>query len=400
MNAPRTSFTGTVFPPGQTRQVVCDLYLRPEGLVAVPREGDELLLPYDRMRLQRGGVDLTTIVCLGEPGEPAMSCADRAFPDALATCGGRRVAEALDGMRRQDKARRGLKLGCLAIALLTLIGIGVGGWLAVSHGSRMLVGAIPISVDKTIGEQAIQTMDLGGPVVKTPDVERFVQTVVDRLDDHVVPPGADPADFAHTFTVRVVESDLINAFALPGGQIVVFTGLIKGASRAEQVAGVLGHEIAHVTKRHGVNGLIRAAGIAIAAQLVLGDVSGIAAVLGQGAMVAVLNGYSRDQEREADQEGARIAAAAGFDPAGLAEFFLALKDQPGSQMPGILQVFSTHPDHDERIAAIRALGPTLTVAPGEDLNPLFRAAQDALGVRARSASAGVTAPVIPVESAP
>ncbi|MFM2091983.1 MAG: hypothetical protein RLZZ127_2472 [Planctomycetota bacterium] len=392
MSAPRTSFTGTVFPPGQTHQVVCDLYLRPEGLVAVPKEGDELRLPWDRMRLQRGGIDLTTIVCLGEPGDPAMSCSDRAFPDALAACGGRRVAEALAGMRRRDSARRGAKLGCLAVALLLLVGTAVGGWLAVSHGSRLVIGAIPLSVDKAIGEQAIQSMELGGPVVKTPEVDRFVQTVVDRLDDHVVPPGADPKAYAHTFTVRVVESDLINAFALPGGQIVVFTGLIKSASRAEQVAGVLGHEIAHVTMRHGVNGLVRAAGVAIAAQLVLGDVSGLAAVLGQGAMTAVLNGYSRDQERDADREGARIAAAAGFDPAGLAEFFLALKEQPGSQMPGILQVFSTHPDHDERIAAIRDLGPTLTVAPGEDLAPLFLAAQAALGKRVRSASAGVTAP--------
>lgn len=400
MATPRTSFTGTVFPPGQTRQIACDLYLQPNGIVACPKDGgpqdgEEFLLPYERIQVRRGGLDLAIMVCTGGPEDPAVSCGDPAFPASLDASAGRAVAGAMAALKRTDRTRRGVKLGLLAAALLILVGIAFGGWFLISAGSRLTLAAIPISVDKTIGDQSIESMDLGGPVLKQAEVEHFVQAVVDRLDDHLVPPGASPESYAYKLTVRVVESNQINAFALPGGQIVVYTGLIKSASRAEQVAGVLGHEIAHVTGRHGMQGIIRGLGVVVAAQVLLGDVSGIVGIMTQGAMMAVLNGYSRDQERAADQEGARIAAAAGFDPAGLAEFFMVLKDQPGSQMPGLLQVLSTHPEHDERIAAIRALRTTLTVAPGADLTPLFLAAKEALGQRVGSASAAMKAVEVP-----
>ena len=96
-----------------------------------------------------------------------------------------------------------------------------------------------------------------------------------------------------------------------------------------------------------------------AAQLLFGDASGVIAIAAQGATLAVLTGYSRDMEREADAEGARMMAAAGLDPRGMIGFFTLLKAEPGSEMPEGLQWMSTHPQHEARIAALEALIPDL-----------------------------------------
>ena len=111
--------------------------------------------------------------------------------------------------------------------------------------------------------------------------------------------------------IQVVDAPQINAFALPGGQIVVYTGLLRKAARPEQVAGVIAHEMAHVTLRHGLRGIAKQVGVLVGVQVLTGDLSGLAA---QVATAAISNAYSRDAEREADAEGARMLAAAGIDP--------------------------------------------------------------------------------------
>jgi predicted Zn-dependent protease len=216
-------------------------------------------------------------------------------------------------------------------------------------------------VDRRLGDAAFATMTNLRPA-HVPEADAAVREMVDRLTPHARVSGFE-------YRTHVVASRTVNAFALPGGQIVVFTGLIARAARPEQVAGVLGHEIAHVTLRHGVRSVARTAGLLVAVQLVLGQSAGLDRVVAQLGAGALLNGYSREQEREADAEGVRAMAAAGLDPTALAEFFDVLRHEPGTSMPGILQWMQTHPGHDERIATVHRLA---AAAPRGTARPLSR----------------------------
>lgn len=152
----------------------------------------------------------------------------------------------------------------------------------------------------------------------------------------------------------LVDDELVNAFAAPGGYVYITTGLIREASSCGEIAGVLGHELAHVTERHGVKALGR--------QIVAGNVINIFLednLAQQAAEVAYqfLFGlrYSRDAEREADEVGVRIAFEAGYNPYGFVRFFeriLALEQEAGGSLPEFL---STHPDTGDRIAETTAL---------------------------------------------
>jgi predicted Zn-dependent protease len=200
-------------------------------------------------------------------------------------------------------------------------------------------------VDQQIGAAALKSMDLGGPQVEDPVVVEAIRSMVERLAPHAATPGLD-------FQVHVVDSSTVNAFALPGGTIVVYTGLIQEAEQADQVAGVLGHEMAHATLRHGVERIAQSLGLAAAAGLLLGDTEGLVAAGADLFQQSSINSYSREQESAADAEAVRMLHAAGIDPLALAQFFDTLKRQQGD-VPTAVSWMSTHPQHEARIASVR-----------------------------------------------
>jgi len=150
----------------------------------------------------------------------------------------------------------------------------------------------------------------------------------------------------------VVDAPIVNAFALPGGPIVVYTGLIGKAAGAEEVAGVIGHEMAHVTARHGLERIADSVGIVTAVQILVGDTQGLVAFGAELFTLASVNSYSRRQEMAADEEAIRMLHAAGIDPAGLARFFEVLDREQGD-LPSAVSWISTHPQNQARIAQIR-----------------------------------------------
>jgi predicted Zn-dependent protease len=155
------------------------------------------------------------------------------------------------------------------------------------------------------------------------------------------------------FHLQVVESDIVNAFALPGGEMIVFTGLLAKAKQPEQVAGVLAHEMAHVTLRHGLQRIGQSLGIVTVAQLLIGDVGGLVALGTQILTTAAINSYSREQETQADLEGLRMLREAGINPLALAEFFDMMQAAGDGKIPEGMVWLSTHPDHRARIQAIQ-----------------------------------------------
>ncbi|MEQ1802516.1 MAG: M48 family metallopeptidase [Gammaproteobacteria bacterium] len=149
--------------------------------------------------------------------------------------------------------------------------------------------------------------------------------------------------------VEVFESEDINAFALPGGRIGVFTGLLEVAGNQDQLAAVIGHEVAHVTQQHSLKRANREAttrvGV-IAGAAVLGGGYGVGDLLSMGAQLGLSLPFSRANETEADTVGLNYMAAAGFNPA---ESIQLWKNMGKKNKLGPPQFLSTHPSGDNRI---------------------------------------------------
>ena len=156
-------------------------------------------------------------------------------------------------------------------------------------------------------------------------------------------------DCPYQFKVMVVKNKEINAFAFPGGTIVVYTGLLARTHSPEEMAGVLAHEMQHVLNRHATRRMISQSSTLILFSILAGREAGS---LGWGGVRALsLLKFSRDDEAEADRKGLGMLLAAKVDPVGMVRFFSVLEEQ--SDTPALLTYFSTHPRTEDRISELK-----------------------------------------------
>ncbi|MCL1138412.1 M48 family metallopeptidase [Shewanella pneumatophori] len=205
----------------------------------------------------------------------------------------------------------------------------------------------------TLGESSFAQIKQQEKVSQDKAVNAYVKCVADRVTDAL-------PDQSLPWEVVVFESEQVNAFALPGGHIGVYTGLLDVATDSDQLATVIGHEIAHVLANHSNEQVSRAqmtgAGMQLA-DIALGA-GGIAdkelymAALGLGVQVGYILPYGRSQESEADIIGVELMAKAGFDPAASVELWQNMSKAGGEQGPELL---STHPSHGQRIAQLQQM---------------------------------------------
>lgn len=322
-----------------------EIELSQGGICARTPDGDSFVIPFHQCQVEIGGFSGRMVFCRNQDRSLTIFCEDRGFPASLAQASAGLLDESLREKlkQRRREARRGRWIGALALAGIVVLV--VAGYLGIRAAARAAVHALPVSVDRQIGQLAFASMDLGGPEVADPVVVGAMQSIVDRLAPHAAMDDMQ-------FEVHVVDSPTVNAFALPGGTIVVFTGLIGQAADADQVAGVLSHEMAHATLRHGLARIGQSLGLAAGVQLLLGDTQGLVAAGAELFQLASINSYSRDQEEAADEEGVRMLHAARIDPLALARFFETLQEEHGA-LPGVVSWISTHPQHEARIAAVR-----------------------------------------------
>ena len=351
--------------------------LRPEGIVAHVLD-QKFEIRYDQCELEKGGASDRMIFCRTPDRELTIYCEQKGFLDELKRVGGYRLSTQLDAMtsehRTHIRRHHVLILGLLAGLIL----LPFAAYWALRGAAAASVALLPISVDEAIGEASVGSMDLGGPVLDDPVVNEAVNDMVQRLI------AVDPSEF--TFNVRVVRAPTVNAFALPGGQIVIYTGLIESADSGDQVAAVVAHEIAHVTERHGLTRIANSIGIVAAVSLLLGDIGGLLGIAAELFTVATINDYGQDQESEADELGAQRLHEARVSPMALAEFFQQLLDEHGD-IPDALSWIASHPQHAERIDAIRALTEKLPKTQYQSIMPNWNE------VRKRALQGGGTAPV-------
>jgi predicted Zn-dependent protease len=159
------------------------------------------------------------------------------------------------------------------------------------------------------------------------------------------------------YTFRVLDSEIVNAFALPGGYVYVTRGILAHFNSEDELAGVLGHEIGHVVARHGAEQMSRQqlAGLGLGlGAAVLKDLEEFAEAAGFGVQLLLLR-YSRGQESESDRLGVEYSTRLGYDSHRMATFFQTLKrmsEQSGQSLPSFM---STHPDPGDRETTVHAL---------------------------------------------
>ena len=215
------------------------------------------------------------------------------------------------------------------------------------------------SQEAQIGRAIMRSIRQSGQLVEDPQITEYINDIGHRI-------AAQTNDGDHDFTFFVVNDPRINAFALPGGYIGVHTGLIDASRSEDELAGVIAHEIAHVTQRHiarSVHASSRQSILSTALMLgalILGAASGDAdaaqagMAVAQGTAAQQQINFTRSNEHEADRIGIGALAAAGFDPHGMSSFFEVMSRQqlsaPDERMPEFLR---THPVTTTRIAEAR-----------------------------------------------
>lgn len=318
----------------------------PHSLRARLADGRVFELPYRGCDLQPGGTSGRMVFCRSADRALTLYCEDPQFLPALQRAGEAWLGDDVQALIAGSSRRRVHRAGCLLLALGGLAALLVAGWLSIGPATAGLMGRVPIGVDEKIGRTLGPEVLRGQLELDDAEVAAFLRELVGRLDHVAAVPG-----FA--WDVHVVDAPTVNALALPGGFLIIYSGLITTAGSAEEVAAVLAHEMAHVTLRHGLRTVGRALGLAAAVDVVLGDLAGLAALGSQVLRELAERGYSRAQEAEADREGLRMLRDSGIDPVAAVRMFERLAELE-RDAPAVPQWLATHPDTAVRIAAIRA----------------------------------------------
>lgn len=243
-------------------------------------------------------------------------------------------------------------------ALLALLGFLLPQLIPVA-AQAFFFGGVSIKDEKEMGHKFDIMVRSNLSVVEDPEVSQYVKHLLDRLVKTLPP---QPFDFKAT----VVLHNSLNAFAVPGGYVFAFTGLIMNLDREDELAGVLAHELAHVTQRHVASRLERAQYLTMGSLLLAvagvaagGPGGGALAVGALGAGQSAMLNYSRVDENEADHIGLQYLAAAGYPPSGMVGGFKVLRQKSWMSGTSVPTYLSTHPAIGDRINGLQARIKTL-----------------------------------------
>lgn len=312
---------------------------------------------FSDLTVSAGGLDHDQLVVkwTGPTGERTLYLKNadliRAFrhaaPDHLSTP----LEQAAEHVRRVRHRRRTVWSVIGGIVLATALGLWFGSDLLV----ELAVDRIPVEWEQKLGESAYKDFLAHQEIVKEGVAVSAVEEMTRRLVEQI-------SNNPYKFEVTVVKSDVVNAFALPGGYIVVFTGLMKKAESGEEVAGVMSHELNHVLQRHGLERIVKQLGLVAVVSIVIGDQQGVAALMKQLGVELFTLKFGREQETEADLTGLQLLHRAKIDPAGMIRFFERLSEKD----EGRTEWLSTHPMSSARAQRLKA---ELAAMPKSDFRP-------------------------------
>ena len=237
-------------------------------------------------------------------------------------------------------------------------------------GLVLLVAAGGCSVsedqEKAIGQDAAAQVEREAPMISEPAVSEYVKRLGTAL-------ATKSDDRDREWHFRIVDAEVVNAFALPGGYVYVNRGLIEHAGSTSELAGVLGHEIAHVLLRHSAEQIEKAQKTNLGVSVVCGltnicssDAARVAINVGGAALFAR---FSRRDELEADSAAVGVLVRAGYDPQGIATMFAKLLETREQRPDLVASWFASHPLEEDRIAAVTRV---IRSTPGADAPGLIK----------------------------
>ena len=299
-------------------------------------------MPLERLTLRLGGAN-DRLIFLEHPERPDWSIytSDHSILGRFHTLGH-------DELVTQVKTIRSLKRRAIITIFVVLAVIaGVIALLFAAKDPLVAVAArqVPATLEEKLGASVIAQYRMTHRFIEDPAVTGPVQQIAKPLLSSL-------QSDRYKYQIHVAADPTVNAFAVPGGQIVLHSGLLLKAKSPEEIAGVLAHEISHISRQHSVRQILSAVGVFALVQALFGDVSGIVAILADSASTLLSLRFSRDFEREADDSGLELLRRAGIDPRGMVSMFERLKEEEekvagtGVAVPALL---STHPATTERI---------------------------------------------------
>lgn len=256
----------------------------------------------------------------------ALTVAEPAFRDALVQA----------GLLKQAGSARRVLLGLL-VAAAAVVGIIVVG---IDPLSRSIAQKIPLEYEAKLNSGIMSRFT--DDRCNSSESDAVLQKLLDQL--------RGPESAGIPFQVVLTKDDMVNAFALPGGTIVLTRGFLHAAESGDEVAGVMAHEMEHVIRRHVTTRIVRTAILTGVWHFTVGDFSGLLVVDPSTAYQLATLSFDRHDEADADRGALRMLSRAGISHDGFAAFFQRLK----SEGPNAPTIISTHPDHDARLSLIAA----------------------------------------------
>ena len=299
-----------------------------------PVDGQPESVPFPSLTVSAGGLDHDQLVVkwVGQKGERTLYLKNpdviRAFREMVPDHLGLPLAQVAEQVRQIRHRRRFVWSLVSGVILATVVGLWFGSDLLV----KLAVSRIPVEWEQKLGESVYRDYLTHQEVMKEGPAVTALGEMTQRLTEQI-------PNNPYKFDVTVVKSDVINAFALPGGYVVVFTGLMKKAESGEEVAGVLSHELNHVLQRHGLERILKSLGLLTVVAVVFGDQQGHVGMMKQLGVELLTLKFGREQETEADLTGLQLLQRAKIDPSGMIRFFERLSEKDQRRMEWL----STHP---------------------------------------------------------
>ncbi len=227
---------------------------------------------------------------------------------------------------------------------LVLGGCFLGAWLAFSQVDFMKLFNAERAGDRTeykLGKIFWESIERQEEVVTNDSVNDGVRKILDRIAEEN---GVEK----DSIKLHIVSKDEVNAFAMPGNHMVVYTGLITESKNEAELAGVIGHELAHLEKNHVMKKLAKEVGLALLLQMATGGQG--SEMVGESVRMLSSSAYDRKLEREADMSSVDYLLKAGIDPRPFADFLYRMAQ--GADVPSAVYWVSTHPESAERAKAV------------------------------------------------
>lgn len=332
------------------------LTVAPEALHFVLSSGETKQWPYDQIRQTQGAYS-------GEPvrlerGAESVVIASPALLTAIHETAPTMVQHFHNPSSRKARMRWTL---CAALGTLLMV-LGLYRW-GIPGMAAAATPYVPLAWEEALGREVTEQLAPETRQCHDPDRLRKLDQVVQALT-------TTRATSPYHIRLSILDTPAVNAFAAPGGRVVILRGLLEKTESPEQLAGVLAHELQHVYQRHTTRAILEQTATTFLLTTISGDLSGGLVWGLEGARTMGTLHYSRAHETEADVEGLRMLQAARLDPAAMIAFY-GIMHNGAEAHAGPPDFLSTHPDMGERLAILTSLaGPppvnAVTLLPGED----------------------------------